>query len=158
VSSEEGDVGLALAERRNAEVDDVEAEEEVFAEAAGLDHLGEIAVGGGEDAGVDGDGVVGADGANFFLLEGAEELGLEVEGEFADLVEEDSAAIGGGEKAGLGAVGSGEGAFDVAEEFAFDEGGDEGAAVDRATSSLPVPDSPRMRTGWVEKATLERMR
>ena len=30
--------------------------------------------------------------------------------------------------------------------------------MERATSSLPVPDSPTMRTGWVVPATLERMR
>ena len=112
------------------QVDDVEAEEEVLAEAASLDHVGEVAVGSGEDAGGDGDGLGGADGAHFFFLQGAEQLGLEVEGKLADLVEEDGAAGGGGEQAGLGAVGTGEGALDVAEELAFDEGGDERAAID----------------------------
>ena len=130
MGGEDGDVAAAVAQGRDAEVDDVEAEVEVLAEAALVDHGHEVAVGGGEDAGGDGVGLGGADRADLFFLEGAEQFGLEVEGELADLVEEDGAALGGAEQAFLVAVGAGEGAFDVAEEFAFDEGGDEGAAVD----------------------------
>ena len=50
VRGEEGDVAAALAQGGDAQVDDVEAEVEVLAEAAGLDHVGEVAGGGGEDA------------------------------------------------------------------------------------------------------------
>ncbi len=130
VGGEEGDVAAALAQGGDAESDDVETKVEVFAEAAGLDELGEVAGGGGEDAGGQGDALIGADGSNDFVLEGAVQAALKIEGEFADFVEEEGATVGGGEQADLGAGGAGIGAFGVAEEFAFDHGGGEGAAVD----------------------------
>ncbi len=51
VRGEQGDIAAALAQGGDAEGDDVEAEVEVFAEAAGFDELGEVAGGGGKDAG-----------------------------------------------------------------------------------------------------------
>ena len=89
---EERDVGGAGAERREDDAGLGEAVEEVFAEAAGVDLGAEIAVGGGDEADVDGDGRGAADAGDGARLEDAEELGLEVERELADLVEEEGAA------------------------------------------------------------------
>jgi hypothetical protein len=135
---EEGDVSAALAQGGDAKVDDAEAEVEVFAEAAGFDHLGEVARGGGEDARGQRRGLVGADGADFLVLKGAEETGLKIEGKVADLIEEEGSAVDAGEQADLGARGAGDGVAGVTEELAFNHGGDEGAAVDGKEGLLGV--------------------
>ncbi len=63
------------------------------------------------------------------ILENAQELGLEIEGDLADFVEEDGAFVGEFEAADLFADGAGEGAFFVAEELAFEEAGGDGGAI-----------------------------
>jgi hypothetical protein len=162
VGDEFGQVLEVLAEGRDGDGEDVDAVVEVFAEAALGDHGLEVAVRGGDEADVGADELVAADAVEGLAFEDAEELGLEVEGEFADFVEEEGAVVGHFEFADALADGAGEGAFLVAEEFGFDEVGghaggvhfDEGAeaalgrggAMARAQSSLPVPLSPRMRT------------
>ena len=54
VVDEAGDLVAAFAQRRDRQADDVEAVEEVLAEAAVADGVFEIGVGGGDDADVDG--------------------------------------------------------------------------------------------------------
>src|SRR6266436_47986 len=77
VLGQERNVLATLAERWQRHRDHVEAIEEILAEAALVDHLCEIAVRGGDDTGVDGDGVRRADGPDLAALERAQELGLE---------------------------------------------------------------------------------
>ena len=62
-----------------------------------------------------------ADGQHLALLDDAEELGLELERQLADLVEKQGPAAGGAHQAGVGLAGAGEGAAHVAEELALDE-------------------------------------
>ena len=121
VGGEEGDVFLAAAERRELEGDDVEAVEEVFAEAALFDGLLEVDVGGGDDADVDLDLLVAAHVHEAAVLEDAQDLGLHVHAHGADLVEEEGATVGYFEEAFLGGDGGGEGAALVAEEGGFEE-------------------------------------
>ena len=117
--------------------DDGEAIVEVLAEMAFAHSFFEIAVRGGDDANVDVDVADAADAANDLIFHDAEKLGLEEGREFADLVEEERAAVGDLEKALLHGLGVGEGSLFMAEEFGFDEGfgnrravdGDEGAVV-----------------------------
>ncbi len=61
-----------------------------------------------------------AEGRDFAGFEKAEELGLQVEAEVADLVEEQGAVAGGADDAEVVAIGAGEGAAAVAKELAFD--------------------------------------
>src|SRR5205085_8263358 len=91
---EEKDVAAARTEGRHVDADDVDAVEEVLAEALFLDLGLEVAVGGGDDAGVEGLLLVPADGSNGALLERAQELGLHSGGHLADLVEEEGAPAG----------------------------------------------------------------
>ncbi len=128
------------------------------------------ASGGGDDAGVDINGLASADAFDAFFLEETEELDLERERNFADFVQEEGAAAGAFKAAFALGMGAGEGAFFVAEQFAFEEGFRNGAAIDgdeggrlcvrcfrwmaRAAISLPVPLSPRRRTGASVVATL----
>ena len=95
-----------------------------------LDAFFEAAVGGGENADIDFDGAVAADAFEFAFLEEAEQLGLDLRGNLADFVEEDGAAVGQFETAFALVERAGEGAFFVAEEFAFDEVFGDGGAVD----------------------------
>src|SRR5260370_13099101 len=86
------DVLRPLAQRRDAKVDDVEAEVEILAEAALADLLLEVAVGGGDQANVDLDRMGTADAVDLALLDGAQQLGLQPRVHLADLVEQEGAA------------------------------------------------------------------
>src|SRR5678815_1811539 len=95
--------------------------EEVFAEAALADHLREIAVRGGDEARVDGDGLRRADGPDLTALERAQELGLQARRHLADLVEQQRPAMGFLEQPLLVRGRAGEGPLDVAEELRLEE-------------------------------------
>ena len=84
----------ALAQRRHVERNDGEAEEEVLAEEAAADLVGQVLVGRGQDPRVRGDRLRAADAREPPLLEGAQDLGLRAGGHVADLVEEERAAVG----------------------------------------------------------------
>src|SRR5690606_28032953 len=99
VAGEQDDVAGAFAQGREFNGEDVEAEEEVLAEAALAREGFEVLVGGGDDADVHAAGGVGADGLDLVVLEGAEELGLGDGREFGDLVEEERSGVGGDEEA-----------------------------------------------------------
>src|SRR5207253_703025 len=68
---DERDVLAALAQRRHGELDDVDAIEEVLAEAPGGDQLGELLVRGADDAHVDRFFLGGADVAHALFLDRA---------------------------------------------------------------------------------------
>ena len=156
------EVADALAERRDLERDAAEAVVEVLAELAALDHRLQIAVRRADDPAVGADGGRAADALERALLEDAEERDLRARRDVADLVEEERAALGHLEAAAAARGGARERALLVAEELGEEERLDEGRAVDRderrrwprslarwsasATSSLPVPLSPRTRT------------
>ena len=122
-------VFAALAQRRQLDVKDVETIEEVGAELPFLDEQLEVLVGGGDDAEIDLDGLVAADAHDLALLQDAQQVGLRLEADVADLVEEDRAAFGDFELALLAVLRSGECAFLVAEQFAFEQRLGERAAV-----------------------------
>ena len=90
----------------------------------------EIGVGGGDDAGINGDGLASADPLDALLLEEAEKFDLQREGNFADFIQEKRAADGGFKASFALGVGAGEGAFFVPEQFAFQKRFRDGAAVD----------------------------
>src|SRR6185503_2782641 len=98
------DVGHALAQRRDADGDDVQPVVEVLAELAASDQALEVAVGGGDDADVDLAGLLVADPADLVLLEDAQEAGLHGEAGVGDLAEEEGAAVGHLEEAAAVAV------------------------------------------------------
>ena len=74
--------------------DDVEPVEEILAEPALLHHLPQIDVGRGDDADVDLDRLHAAEPHELALLNDAQQLGLRLERDVADFVEEDRAAVG----------------------------------------------------------------
>ncbi len=107
-----------------------DAEVKVAPEGARVDLAHQIAAGGGDDAHVDGAVAVGADALDAPLGQRAQELGLHVDGQLAELVEEDGAAVGLHEGRDALVDGAGERAALVAEERALGQRGRDGAAVD----------------------------
>ena len=91
---ERRDVAGPLAQRRDAQGDDVEPEIQILAERAARDLGRQVAVGGGEDADVDLDRRAAAEPVDLALLQHAQQLGLQPHVHLADLVEQQRAAVG----------------------------------------------------------------
>src|SRR5207249_4742469 len=125
-----GAVFAALAQRRQVDRPDVEPVVQVVAEPAGLDLVLQELVGGGDDAGIDADGAALADALELALLQDAEELDLQLVAHAGDFVEEDRAAVGRLEPAGLVVHGAGEGPLNMAEQLTLQQALAQGAAVD----------------------------
>ena len=138
-------VVLALAQRREKDVDDVQAVVEVLAEPPVLDHLPQVAVRGGDDAHVDLDRVHAAEPHELALLHHAQQLGLGLGRDVADLVEEDAALVGEIAEALLRIDRAGEGALHVPEERGLEQVGREVAGVDRHERALGTRASS---SGW----------
>ena len=124
------DILSPFSQGRHFDGEHIEAEIEVLPEGALGHHVGEMFVGRGDHADVDGHRGVRADPLDGALGEGAEELDLSGGVNFANFVEKESSAVGLFESANAALSGSGERAFLVAEELAFEELGREGRAVD----------------------------
>ena len=88
------DVLPMLPKRRQRDMDDFQAIEEVAAESPRLDFLGEVPVGARDDADVDPEGLGAADRLHLLLLEHAQKLHLQMQRHLADLIEKDRAAVG----------------------------------------------------------------
>ena len=112
------------------QADHVEPVVQVLAKPAGANQGLQVLVGGRQDADVDRDRLRAADALERHLLEHAQQLGLDLEVDVADLVEEERAAVGLFEPAHAVAVGAGERTLDVAEELAFEQALRQGGAVD----------------------------
>ena len=89
-----GDVVLSLAQRRDLDEEDAQPVVEVLAKAARRDLAGEIAIGGRDESYVDVARAVLSYALVLAFLNGAEELGLQLERDLADLVEKERAAVG----------------------------------------------------------------
>ncbi|MCY1222594.1 hypothetical protein D9M72_346920 [compost metagenome] len=130
------DVFLAPTQRRDGDREDVEAVIEVLAEPALAHFVDQVLVGGRDQPHIDPVRMARADRLDLALLHGTQELHLHFERQVADLVEEQGAAVGIDELAGVFFRRAGKGALFVAEENALDQvmrdratiDGDEGLA------------------------------
>ena len=116
-----GNVFGPRAQRRQRNLERVDAEHQVFAEIAFGDHLLQIAMRGADHAHVDDERIVVADAADFAAFQHPQQLGLHRLGQFADLVQKQRAAVGHFEQADAVLVGAGEAALAMAEQLAFDQ-------------------------------------
>ena len=130
VLDEQRDVLAAIAQRRERDREHVEPIVQVAAEAALAHFLGQIAVGRGDDAHVDVHRARAAQPLELSFLQHAQQLGLQLERQLADFVEEERAAVGELEAADLGRVRAGERAALAAEQLALDQVGRQRGAVD----------------------------
>ena len=137
VLHEPRDVLSPLAQGRHRDREDVEPVPEVLAEAAGLHLLVQPAVGGGHEAHVRLQRRGPAHALELAVLDHPQELGLQLEGQLADLVEEEGGAVGDLEAPLALGDGPGESALLVPEELALDEGGRQRRAVE--LDERPVP-------------------
>ena len=124
------DVVAALAQRRQGDAHHVQAVLEVGAEAAFADQRVQVLVGGGDDAHVAAQQFAPTDAVELALGQHAQQAGLQRCRHVADLVQEQRAALGLLEAAGVAAGGAGEGAGLVAEQFAFQQLGRDGGGVE----------------------------
>src|SRR5262249_56471893 len=131
VLGEGRNVLAAIAQWGQHYLDDVEPIEEILAEAALREQRRQIAVGGRDDAHVDGGRLRRAEAADLAALERAQELDLERGGHLRDLVQEQRAAVGFLEEAELGDRGAGEGPAHVPEQLGLEQGLGHRAAVHR---------------------------
>ena len=103
---------------------------QVAAEFTLAHHGLKVTVAGGENLDVHADFAFRAQPAEFPVLDGLEQLGLQVQRHFADFVEEQGAAIRLLDQAAMAAGGAGEGAGLVAEELRFQQVVGKGGAVE----------------------------
>ena len=134
-----GDVFSSLAQRRDDEVNDVEAIEQVLAKVPVGDHRAEVAVGRGNDAHVHPRaGAIRPDLLQLSGLEEPQQQALHPQRHLADLVEKHRALVGVFELAGLVAIRASEAAFDMAEQLGLEQRLGHAGAVDRAqTARVP---------------------
>ena len=124
------DVVAPLAQRRQLDADHVQPVEQVLAEAAVLHLALQVDVGGGDDAHVDLDRLHAAEAHELAFLHHAQQLGLRLDRDVADLVEEDAALVGEVEQALLRIDRAGERALDVPEQRGFEQVGRQVARID----------------------------
>ena len=118
---EEGDVFLALTQRRNLNGDDFEAIEEVVAKGSLVDHFFQGAIRRGDEPDIDRERARVAEPFKLLVFEYAEEFGLQGEGQFADFVKEEGSFVRDLEAAFTRSSGAGKCTGDMAEEFTFDQ-------------------------------------
>ncbi|MNH10705.1 hypothetical protein D3C79_701920 [compost metagenome] len=109
----------AFAQRRNRHRIDRQTMVQIGAEQAFANAVRQVAVGGGNDAHIHMQRLVRPQALDLAVLQGAQQFGLHAQGQLADFVEKQRAAIGRIETPGAVTVGTGEGTFDVAEQLAF---------------------------------------
>ena len=115
------DIRRALAQGRDLQVDDVEPEQQVFAEGAFAHGVGQIAVRGRDDADIDRHRPCAADPIDHALLDGAQQFGLQPDIHFGNFVQQQRAAGGFLELSDPPRHGTGEGALLVAEQFGLQQ-------------------------------------
>src|SRR5437667_4733192 len=114
-----GNLFPPLAQRGHPDLHHVEPVVEIRPELPARHRLLEVPVGGGDHADVDVDHTVAPDARESEVLQYVEELGLQGERQFRDLVQVDRALVRELELAGLAAVGAGERPLFVSEELAL---------------------------------------
>src|SRR6266508_1777889 len=118
---ERRDVFGALTQRRQPDLDRIQAEEQVLSEAPGGDLGADVGVCGREHPYVHLAGARGAEPLEFPGLENPQELGLLARGYVGDLVQEQGPAVGELEPSDAVGPRVREGALDVAEELALED-------------------------------------
>src|SRR5437016_13845032 len=115
------DVGATLAQRWDLDRKHVQPVEETRTEAPRPHRFLEIAIRRGDHPHVHPKRPARPHGFELLLLENAKKLHLRLEGQLADLVEEDRAAIGELEAADAALQGTGEGTLHMSEQLALDQ-------------------------------------
>src|SRR5271168_59706 len=124
-------VAATLAQRRQFERHHIEPVVKIGPEARGAHLLGQIAVGGGDEAHVETEGAGAAQALHLALLQNPQDLCLQPEIHFRDFVEQQSAALRLFELAGVGSESAGERPLLVAEKTGLEHVFRDRGAIDR---------------------------
>jgi hypothetical protein len=130
VSRQDEDIVSALAQWRDLDRKDRQPKIQILAKLTFCDPLFQVAIGGGDDTHVHVKGLRPTDALELFLLQGAQDLGLQRQRQIADLVEKERPAMRQLEAARLALDGAGEGAFLVPEQLGFEKRLRDGGAID----------------------------
>lgn len=120
---EQRDVFAPLAQGRQAQGHRVQAVEQVGAELFLQHRVLEVAVGGGDDPEIHLDGPAVAHPLKTLVLQNVQQFGLQMQRQFADLVQQQAAALGHLEASHPLTLGPGKGALGVAEQLALEQAG-----------------------------------
>lgn len=137
-----GDVLRAVSERRDQNLEYLQAKEQVIPETPLADGLLEVAVRGGHEAYIGLDVSATADAPEGASVEDTEELGLERHGQIADLVEKEDSSIGQLEEPLLSCLGTRVGPFLVAEQLGLHQLGRHSAAIQLDEGPFPLRRVP----------------
>ncbi len=132
--------------RRKSDGEDAEAVVEGTIKMSGFDHFCEIAIGGGDEANIDGNGASAADAFEFLFLDGAQNFGLKLEREIPDFIEEESAVVRQFETTDFLRDGTSKSAAFMAEKFGFEKAAGDGS------SKLTKARSRRGLRRWMARA------
>src|SRR3990170_8057497 len=136
------DIGAPLPQWRDDDGYDVQPIEKVFPKRASLDLILQVFIGGSDDPDIDLDVLPAPNPPHLPFLQGAQYLGLQVDVQLADLVQEQGALVGCLEEAQATEGGPGERPLLVAEQLALDEGLRDRGAAQRYKRSLPARAVP----------------
>ena len=125
------DVGMALAQRRNANGIDIEAVHQVTPETAGPHRLLQVDVGGGHQPHIDFARGLATHAFDFTFLQYAQQFGLGRHWQLTHLVEQQGAAVGTLEASGARGVCAGVGPLLHAKQLGLDQLGRQGGAIHR---------------------------
>ncbi len=131
-----GDVAAPLAQRREDDLGPGEQLEQLGAEMAGGDEVGERQVAGRDHPHVDAEAVLHPDRAHRAVAQRLEQAVLQLERQAVELVEHQRAAVAVLHRPGLAVEGAGEGALLVPEQQRFEAARGHSADVDRAERGL----------------------
>ena len=127
----ERDIIISMPQRRDGDREDVQPVIQIIPEPALGDLLRQIPARRGKDSHIYFPGTGAPQPLEFPFLNDTQQLCLQFQGQFADLVQEDRSLVGYFEPSHLQRMGPGEGPFLPAEEFAFDQVGRKGGAIHR---------------------------
>ena len=120
-STRSGNILTAFSQRRQMNGNDVQPIEKIVAKSSGPDFRAQVPSGRGHDADIDGHGSAGSHRLELPFLQYAQKLYLQARAHFADFIQEKRAAVGRPEASFIIAHGAGECAFDMAEQFGFEQ-------------------------------------
>ena len=131
VLHQQRDIFLTVAQWGEAQAEDVEAVEQVQAEPSGCHFRLQVAVGRGDDPQVHLAPLQRPYGAEFALLQQAQQLDLHIQRQVADFVEKRRAVVGQFHQPAFVLHGAAERALHVPEELALHQRAHQRAAIDR---------------------------
>ena len=128
-----------FAQRRQQDLDGVEAKQQVGAESPFIAEHRRRHVGRCDDPDIERHAAVAADRRYPALFERGQQLGLQVQRQVADFIEEDGAAIGRLEASDAIGTSIGEGTLHIAEQFRIEQAFGDGAEVYRQEGLAGAP-------------------